>query len=68
MTIHQKIARWWDGEYKHAEYPLIGIRRHRHWTSTWANRMSGWLLTNAWQLAGTLIAAAGVWVAYLAIT
>jgi hypothetical protein len=65
--MRQKIARWWEGEWKRAEPPFVGVRRQRHWTSRGANASVKWTARNGWQLVGSLIAVAGVWIAYLSL-
>lgn len=67
MPIIKSITRWWNGEWETYDYPIIGVTLDRHWTSWWAHAALDWVTRNGWQIVGTVIAAAGVWVWYLAI-
>jgi hypothetical protein len=69
--IRAKIRKWYDGEIKPHENPpgsnlqVIAWWLERHWTSELAHKLVDFWLADWKWIIGTVLALAGLWLAYL---
>ena len=61
MDFKERISKWWHGETKPYDDPLIiGIYTERHWTSDWAHVLADFYLRHWQWIWGSVIAIAAI--------